>query len=392
MFAQDQGMLYGTVTTKDDQTITGQIRWDDEEVYWTDLFNAVKKDNQSLEYLDKKEFKQLKRRQINRSNSGFGFGLLRLFNIGDYDLNHEFACHFGYIQKIEPLKVQQARITLRNGDSFRIGGAGYNDIGPKIMVFTPTEDVKIDWQVIETIEFSSVPQDWSSKIGRPLYGTVESRIGTFTGLIEWDLDERLTSDILDGEHDGEDYEIPFRKIGHIKNEGNGSTITSTTGKKVYLDDSNDVDDDNDGIAITHPDFGRVIIDWVDFDEITFSETPEDLLPSFEDFKQIDRIQGLVTSRQGKEFTGNLVFDLDESYQFELLQGYMANSKFEIPFYSIDSLSIDGPYSCSLVLKSGLKLQLEVSRDVTYRNSGLLISQEGDRPEYLRWRDVKTIAF
>jgi hypothetical protein len=38
----DSGRLYGTVVTTEGKEITGAIRWDDEEVFWTDHFNGKK--------------------------------------------------------------------------------------------------------------------------------------------------------------------------------------------------------------------------------------------------------------------------------------------------------------------------------------------------------------
>ena len=39
------GFIYGTVTTEDGRTFTGPIRWEDEEVFWTDHFNGSKDGN-----------------------------------------------------------------------------------------------------------------------------------------------------------------------------------------------------------------------------------------------------------------------------------------------------------------------------------------------------------
>ena len=46
--AQDTGFLYGKVTTIDNKEYTGAIRWGKEEVYWTDMFNASKEENENL--------------------------------------------------------------------------------------------------------------------------------------------------------------------------------------------------------------------------------------------------------------------------------------------------------------------------------------------------------
>ena len=38
----EDGRIYGTVKTNDNVSITGALRWDDEEVFWTDHFNGAK--------------------------------------------------------------------------------------------------------------------------------------------------------------------------------------------------------------------------------------------------------------------------------------------------------------------------------------------------------------
>ena len=47
----DAGFIYGKVTTIDDNTYTGNIRWGKEEVFWFDMFNSSKPGNENLRYL-----------------------------------------------------------------------------------------------------------------------------------------------------------------------------------------------------------------------------------------------------------------------------------------------------------------------------------------------------
>ena len=42
-FSQDQGFMYGRVTTIDGKSYEGALRWGKEEAYWTDMFNNISK-------------------------------------------------------------------------------------------------------------------------------------------------------------------------------------------------------------------------------------------------------------------------------------------------------------------------------------------------------------
>ncbi len=59
IIAQDEGFIYGKITTIDDNTYQGQIRWGDEEAYWTDMFNAGKRYNDNIQYLSRRDSEYL---------------------------------------------------------------------------------------------------------------------------------------------------------------------------------------------------------------------------------------------------------------------------------------------------------------------------------------------
>ena len=232
-----------------------------------------------------------------------------------------------------------------------------------------------------------------SKIGEPLYGKVEAWDGEFEGLIQWDKDERVTTDILDGEDDGRDMEIEFGNIQSIKKRGRGSEVTTKTGKTYWLDDSNDVDDGNRGIVVTNPEKGRVVIDWDDFEQLTLM-TPPAKLKGYGAFGAPDYINGTVTTIDGKQLKGRVVYDLDESYTFEILNGEKGDTEMEIPFHNIKKIRPRSSGKSIVVLTSGDELMLEDSQDVSYRHTGLLVFTNGNDsdPVYIAWKDVEMIDF
>ena len=88
--AQDEGFIYGKVTTEDGDTYEGPLRWGKEEVYWTDMFNASKKENKNLDYLSNRELDDLEDRYRDNNNL-----ISRFVNISWDDNNngryvHEF--------------------------------------------------------------------------------------------------------------------------------------------------------------------------------------------------------------------------------------------------------------------------------------------------------------
>ena len=83
--AQDDGFIYGRVTTEDGEVYEGPLRWGKEEAYWTDMFNASKRENKNLDYLSDRELEDLEDRQDGWSSNG----RVKIFNISwdfdDYD-------------------------------------------------------------------------------------------------------------------------------------------------------------------------------------------------------------------------------------------------------------------------------------------------------------------
>src|SRR5262245_21111750 len=52
--SDSRGFIYGRVTTRGGTVYEGRLRWNKEEAFWGDFFNASKKDLPYLEYIPKK--------------------------------------------------------------------------------------------------------------------------------------------------------------------------------------------------------------------------------------------------------------------------------------------------------------------------------------------------
>ena len=394
--SQSKGFIYGTVTTWDDKTFTGQIRWGKEEAFWTDMFNASKIENEFIDKLSRDDFDRLTESRANGSwwnGQNWNVGKMKFRFTGGDDFTHQFNCQFGNLKSIDAKSSSKVVVELKDGTMIRLSGKGYNDIGTKVKVYvSDMGKIELPWDDIQKIDFKDAPSGFASSIGAPLYGKVESWDGTYEGLIQWDKDERVGSDILDGENDGRDMEIEFGNIVSLRKRGRGTEVTLKNGQSYWLEDSNDVDDGNRGIVVTKPGKGRVVIDWDDFEQLTFMDAPSNL-KGYSDFGSPQYLKGTVTLIDGKSLGGEIVFDLDEAYTFEILNGEKGDTEFEIPFHDISKIRPRTSGKSIVELKTGDELSLEGSQDVSNRNTGILLFENGEKdPVYITWDEVEEIVF
>ncbi|MEQ9466378.1 MAG: hypothetical protein RLN88_03150 [Ekhidna sp.] len=387
--AQDEGFIYGKVITEDGEEYEGPLRWGKEEVYWTDMFNASKRENKNLDYLSNRELDNLEDRYDDDNI------VSRFVNItwddNDNRFVHEFSTQFGNLKSLRVRSNDRVEVELKNGEFIDVDGSGYNDIGAKITVLDrEMGNIRLSWSNIDKIEFLPTPARLDEKFGEPLYGTVVCDLGEFTGFVQWDHDERVGTDVLDGEEDGDDYEIAFDKIESIERDGyNSSIVKLKSGRTLDLKGTNDVDDDNKGIIVTVNGLGRVDIEWDEFDKVTFRDAPNSG-PSYSSFASPKKISGSVVVDNGDRHSGEIIFDLDEEYTFELLNGEDDDVKFIIPFSNISEISPRSSYAATVTLKSGDNLILEDSQDVSDKNLGILIKTDSDRV-YVPWDRVEKIS-
>jgi len=399
--AQDEHFIYGRITLTDDKTYEGPIRWGKEEVFWNDIFNAGKPRNQNLRYLSDQERDELVERRNRANYSGeWGNWSRWLGNTswhwdGDDDFTHQFSCQFGDIKSISPSGSKWVDIELRNGKKFELSGDGYNDVGLDIKVLDrELGEVEIFWNRIVKIEFVNTPSRLMNRFGKPLYGTVESFGKKFTGYIQWDHDERLSVDKLDGDsEDGNNLSIEFDKIASITRVGSRCRVQLKSGREIYMEGSNDVNRENRGVIVMNRDVPAIDIPWSEFDKITFEDKATTALVSYDQFKSQKELSATVKTFNGETYSGRIIYDLDEEYDFELLQGKQNDFEFTTAFRNIKKIKTFDDSRCEIELKNGEKLMLDDAQDVDRRNQGILVfaSGKGD-PKYVPWDKVSEIEF
>jgi hypothetical protein len=400
VFSQDEGFIYGKVYTEDDRVYEGPIRWGKEEIYWVDMFNSSKERNENLRFLSDRDRERLDERNYEWYSWDDHFtrwiGGTRHWKGSHYDNNyiHQFSCQFGEIKSLRPLGKEYCEIELRNGQKFEVSGEGYNDIGLDIRIADKEiGEVEVYWGRIDRVEFMDTPSKIEMKFGQPLYGTVEAYGEKFLGYIQWDHDERVTTDKLDGDSDDGDVAIEFGKIRSIERKGGRSLVILKSGRELWLDGSNDVSSGHRGVIVMNKDFPSIDIPWNEFEKVTFDDKNPGPVAIYKDFTGQKELTGKVTTLDGKSYSGRIIYDLDETHDYELLQGKEGEFQFITAFRNIKRITTKGTHRCTVELRNGKKITLDEGQDVDEKNQGLLVfdSDKSD-PKYFPWNEVSEIEF
>jgi hypothetical protein len=381
------GFLYGRITAVDGATYEGRLRWGrDQEAFWGDYFNGAKDENPWAAHatLDQRS-KERRRIEI------FGF------EIGGRDsamnLGRPFMARFGDIARIEA-HVAHVQVTLKSGTVFALDRFAAGDIDDGVRVWDGRRGVvDVDARRIRTIELLPT----APLVAAPdrLHGTVRTRHGDFTGFIQWDRQECVGTDALDGRTADGELSLRYDTIRSIARRSRDSAlVTLRDGREMVLSDTREVGDDNRGIYVDDGRYGRVLVSWDAFERVDFS--PGGSGPAYSDFPPGRPLAGTVTTRDGRRIAGRLVYDFDESETTETFDAPFQGVDYTIPFGLITSIvppgrEARGAQRARVILHHGEELQLERSGDLGETNAGMLIFVDGgERPEYVRWTDVERV--
>ena len=387
--ASQDGLLYGRITTEDGRVHEGRLRWGgDEEALWSNYFNGVKKGNRWVALAPREQL--LKERNSIRIFGKEIFGWDNQMNLG-----RPFMARFGDIARIEP-RGRDLQVILKSGTMFHLARYGADDMNDGVRVWDDKGGfVDISEWKIRTIEFSSAPARALPNAELSLmHGTVRTRAGAFTGLIQWNRQACLGADVLEGTNIDGRRSLRFDTIRSIARRSlDSSLVTMLDGSEIMLSGTGRP---NSGIYVDDHRYGRVLISWEAFERVDFS--PGGTAPAYGDFLPGTPLTGDVVTRSGRHLAGRFVFDLDESESTETLDAPSQGVDYMIPFSLIASIvpgvSADrGAQDATVTLLSGEVLKLERWGDLSTWNAGLLILLEGrDRPEHVSWADVARIDF
>lgn len=368
--------IYGKITTRSGEQYIGFMRWGKQEFFWHDIFNSSKVAN--------KRFKSPNEKPSSLWDN-FSWNLSSIWEDKYRSTAHLFTCFYGDIKAIYPDSDQKVNLELKNGEIIKLNG-GSDDIGTSIYIYDfELGKVKIRWDKIYKIEFSGGPDAIHKGIGKPLYGRLKTtRKGIFEGYIKWDLEERTTEDILDGNGDKQ---IAFKNIQRITKSHNGVNVSLNSGREIYLTGSNDVNSTNRGIAVYLDGVGSVKVSWKDFKYVEFFENPY-RGPSYNDFEMPIGLEAEVYTVNDEHLAGLMVYDVDEKWEIEFIDGLDDNIEYQIPLRNVKTIVPKNKTYTQLYLKCGEVLLLGEGQDVSQNNDGILLFIKGsDKPRHLKWRDI-----
>lgn len=381
--ADARGRIYGRITTVDSETYEGLIRWDTNEASWIDVLDGTKALDAPRHRRRGGDRERIKKVRI------FGIDIGSVKSSIDWDhVSARSGVAFGHMRSLEPLGDDKVRIVLKSGREIELS-SNSTDIGESIrdiVVQDRRGEIELDWGDLDEIEFLETPDGLDPPPGGRLYGTVVSRRGdAFTGWICWDMDEILAGDILDGEQRDRSREIPFSKIRSIERRSSSSArVILLNGDALVLRGSNDVNDENRGITIFVSGLGRVIVEWDEFDRVSFEEPEAPAV--YADFDGGRPIEGTVYTADGGSFTGRIRWDDDEQYTWELLDGELDGIEIDVEFGHIASVRREGCCAALVTLLDGTGLRLSGTNDVGEGNRGIFVIQGEDDEVEIPWSD------
>ena len=375
------GRIHGTVTTYAGTRAAGLIRWGGQEAFWDDLFQSAKRELPFASYAepaDEPEESQWWWQVLGR----------RLVQAVDRGPRRVFAARFGDIAKLEVVGGNEAVVTMRSGTSYRVSGYA-NDVGAALTVVDDElGEQEIEWGRVDVVEFSPAGAG-AVFSGHRLFGTVEAGSQQLSGFIQWDEDEGLSTDRLDGDAEDGRVSIPFSTIAVIEQLSAASARVTLTDRRVMvLKGTNDVNAENRGILIEDPRYGRVRVPWARFRRAELTR-PEGSGPGYGDFATPKRLRGTVTDADGASHAGLLHVDLDAAESWELLEGTSDGVTYSITFSRVRSLERSGAVVI-VTLAGGEELRFDDDPSAVQQPVGVVVVGDSGEETFLPWRQLRRI--
>ncbi len=424
----DACFIYGTLTTKNGSSYTGAIRWNNEEALWTDYFEAIKTVNKYHAFVREGDILEslyswlhMKKNQKEQAYASTQRGVdiktsnddqskviteaemkrllkeradeLGLKEEDIEKLEHVWVAHFGDIKSIKITGPETVTVTLKNGEDVKLKN-GSNDFNTDIKLLDgELGEVVFQWDKVDHISFSPSPKALPSKFGKPLYATLKTTDGVYSGFVQWANDKSLDTDkLICNNLDGE-LAIEFKNIQKIEAGENGHIVTLNSGRVLAIKKLENDDPHEMGINIWVDGFGKIYfpIDMVVSAE--FENAGKNHLPSYYDFAPPKALTGMVYTNDNKSFSGIIAYDLDEEYDFELIQGMNKGIYYSINLRNIKEIKPINDQMSSVGLRVGKTVLVGNSHDVAASNSGVLIFETGkSEPVYVKWGNVNRVVF
>ena len=390
------GLLYGRVTTAEGKSYEGRLRFGGrEEAFWDDIFNGDKAANPWAVHLTPGQLETQVPIEV--------FGVVVGYRTHEPSLGRQFQALFGDITRIQA-QDRKILVTLKSGTVFELDRFGSDDLGDGLRLWDSEQGlVDLEERQIESLEFLPTPS--LKPPASRLFGTVKTRYeASYEGWVLWNRRDALGTDELRGQmEDGSQITLPFASITQVARvpDTQSSRVTLIDGRELLLSGTRQVGDGHRGVYVNDSRYGRVLVSWRAFERIDFSPKAN-TGPAFLDFQPGDSLTGTVTTRDGEQLTGRLVYDLDESESTETLDAsdaLLRGVSYNLPFGMVASIELgeigaqDETSHSQLTLHSGLTLKLLPRSDLGAGNLGMLIFAPGEEtPAYVAWDRVQRIDF
>jgi len=389
-------LLYGRVTTTDGEVVEGFIRWDRNEAGPGDVLDGRKEipvDHiREAERLDP-DFAMRQR----EARSVVAFGMRLTWDEDDQSdpPSSRAGIRFEHLSSIVVLDRRSARLELVSGDSL-VFRSSSTDLGTGMRALEVTErdgtERSFRWRSLDRIDFLPAPSGSSRSSASRLYGTLTTWEDVeFTGSIAWDLDEILSTDVLDGRANGEDREIAFSDIAMIEWESDRSArVVLHSGEAVVLRGTNDVNEGNRGIEVSNPLFGRALVRWEDFQRVRFEEPTGDSVPPA--FRPGAPIRGSVYAVDGRVLEGVIRWNNAASQQWETVRGWHEDTQLSLEFGAIETLRKTGDEQLAVTLRDGSTFVLDESEsfEPEFGSRGVFVTPDGRPTRLVLWRDLDRV--
>jgi len=387
----NQGFIYGTLATDRGDTLTGFLRWDNEEAYWDDLFHSYREQIVWLEEFDVDLLKREREKAYFESHGLLDRIMYVVEDGADPDFRRYFTCRFGDILRIDIDQEDEITVTTNDGEPHAVGGYS-NDVSADIRVYAGGLDYEeIEWDDIASVSFAQAPPE-AVPYGTRLFGLVRTTEGDFEGFIQWDKSENVSDDLLDGEdEDGEDHEIRMGDIARLERHSKkASKVTLTDGRTLVLSGTNDVNDANRGIMVEVAGLGKVTLPWNRFKDVTFDHT-RGSGAARADFPAQRPLTGAVRATEGDTYHGRLVLNFNEAWNWEIFNGTLSRLEYDLPLQRVLSIENRGDKGARVTLVGNRRLDLKDEQDTGKDHMGILIYTPGaGEPDYVPWRLVDRI--
>lgn len=382
--------IHGTVTLAGGETVTGLIRQEDDDACWDHLFEARRLENPWADLVDMDALAKERRAAYFESH-----GLLdRLAYVLEGDDRQDaggrqFICRYRDLVSLEVDRDEEyVTATMSDGSTHRLR-EGSRDLGGDLVLGGP-DGRNVDWDDVLRVDFAATGAQQIPAADR-IWGELSTADGDFAGWVRWDRSEFLTTDVLDGDEEGTDHEIPMGDIRSIERVNSRSCrVTLNDGRVLVLSGTNDVNEDNRGIVVETAGYGRAVADWKTFRRLDFRKPPPPQGPVAPNAG--GELRGEVVTVDGGHHTGRLVLDLDEGWTWEILDGHHGGMEYEIPFGTITAMEKDDAGVCTVSTADGSQLTMSTGQDTGPENRGVLVMDSRGQVTQVAWSQVRSVRF